>query len=116
MHYNVAVPAGIGDVSWIWSKLSTIKDATFTIYTPDTWPQRTFDWLKLLGPKVIPALGKHGYNDILMRENMYGYSDYSSWKEPGPISPAKRFLVLAENRGEALKPFPKIKILLFMIK
>ena len=80
-HFNIAVPAGIGDVSWIWSKLSTIKDATFTIYTPDTWPQRTLGWLKLLGPRVTPALGKFGYNDILMRENLYNYADYSSWKE-----------------------------------
>lgn len=32
-----------------------------------------------------------------------------TWKEPGPITPAKRILALAEARGEALKPFPKIK-------
>lgn len=31
------------------------------------------------------------------------------WKEPGPITPAKRILAIAEHRGEALKPFPKIK-------
>ena len=31
------------------------------------------------------------------------------WKEPGPITPAKRILAIAEQKGEALKPFPKIR-------
>lgn len=35
--------------------------------------------------------------------------NYQSWKEPAPISAAKRILALAEQRGRALKPFPKIK-------
>ncbi len=32
-----------------------------------------------------------------------------AWKEPGPMTPAKRVLAFAEARGEALKPFPKVK-------
>jgi len=32
-----------------------------------------------------------------------------SFKEPGPITPAKRILALAEQRGDPVKPFPKIK-------
>lgn len=32
-----------------------------------------------------------------------------AWKEPQAISPAKRILAVAEAKGEALKPFPKIK-------
>jgi len=32
-----------------------------------------------------------------------------AWKEPGPMTPAKRILALAEAKGEVLKPFPKIK-------
>ena len=78
---KVAVPAGIGDVSWIWSKLSTIQDKGFQIFTPDTTPQRTFYWLHLLGSRVIPAIGKHGYNDILTQESRKGYEEYTSWKE-----------------------------------
>jgi spore photoproduct lyase len=31
------------------------------------------------------------------------------WKEPRPMTPAKRILAIAEAKGEALKPFPKIK-------
>lgn len=77
---KIAVPAGIGDVSWIWSKLINIPDTIFEIYTPDTYPQRTFYWMKLLGDRVIPSLGKHGYNDILLNEMMRNYENYSSWK------------------------------------
>ncbi len=33
----------------------------------------------------------------------------AAWKEPGPMTPAKRVLAIAEAKGEALKPFPKIK-------
>ncbi|HKY63278.1 MAG TPA: DNA photolyase [bacterium] len=32
-----------------------------------------------------------------------------SWKEPQAISPAKRILAIAQAKGEAVKPFPKIK-------
>jgi spore photoproduct lyase len=35
--------------------------------------------------------------------------DYRGGKSPQPISAAKRLLTLAEGRGEAIKPFPKIK-------
>lgn len=76
---RVAVPAGIGDVSWIWSKLVSLNEET-EIFTPDTYPQRTYQWLHLL-PKVIPAIGKHGYNDILTREILKDYAKYESWKE-----------------------------------
>lgn len=82
MNYKIAVPAGIGDVSWIWSKLSTLKDDTFTIYTPDTKPMRTYQWLHLLGDRVIPAIGKHDYNSLLFQENFKGYANYTqSWEE-----------------------------------
>ena len=76
---KVAVPAGIGDVSWIWSKLINIP-GRFQIYTPDTYPQRTFQWLHLLGDRVIPAIGKHGYNEILTQEARLGYENYDSWE------------------------------------
>uniref|UniRef100_A0A6H1ZPT8 Putative glycosyltransferase n=1 Tax=viral metagenome TaxID=1070528 RepID=A0A6H1ZPT8_9ZZZZ len=80
MDYRIAVPAGIGDVSWIWSKLSTLKNDTFTIYTPQTWPMRTYEWLRLL-PRVTPMIGKFEYNTILTWENLHNYSKYDqSWK------------------------------------
>jgi len=38
--------------------------------------------------------------------------DARSWKAPGPLSPAKRVLMIARQRGEVLKPFPKVKFAL----
>src|SRR5215831_13032802 len=38
-----------------------------------------------------------------------GVARLQDWKEPGPITPAKRILAIAEHKGEALKPFPKVK-------
>src|SRR5262245_32789909 len=35
--------------------------------------------------------------------------DYREEKFPQPITPAKRLLTIAQGRGEAVKPFPKIK-------
>lgn len=34
---------------------------------------------------------------------------YADYKEPAPITSAKKILALVEHRGQALKPFPKIK-------
>jgi spore photoproduct lyase len=35
--------------------------------------------------------------------------ELKSFKEPAPMTPAKKTLILARYRGEAIKPFPKIK-------
>jgi hypothetical protein len=66
--YRVAVPAGIGDFSWLWSKLSTIPDATWEFYPPDTFPERTSAYISLL-PNCKVALGKHTYPDIIVWGN-----------------------------------------------
>jgi hypothetical protein len=62
--YKIVVPAGIGDVSWIWSKLATIEDAKFEIFVPDAYPQRTQAYCNLL-MNCKGLLGKHIYRDIL---------------------------------------------------
>jgi hypothetical protein len=45
--YNILVPAGIGDFSWIWSKLSTTSDAYHVEYAKCT-PDRLGPFLELL--------------------------------------------------------------------
>jgi ADP-heptose:LPS heptosyltransferase len=62
--YRVVVPSGIGDFSWMWNKLSTIKDATWEIYVPDSYPQRTKQYIDLL-PNAKGMLGNHDYRDII---------------------------------------------------
>jgi ADP-heptose:LPS heptosyltransferase len=68
--YHLAVPAGIGDWSWLWSKLSTIPDTEWIIYPPDCFPERTSAYIKLL-PKCKVMLGQHTYPDILCWGNKF---------------------------------------------
>jgi hypothetical protein len=65
--FKVAVPSGIGDFSWMWVKLSTIKDAEFEFFVPDAWPYRTKQYIDLL-PGAKGSLGQHNYNDIKVWE------------------------------------------------
>lgn len=67
---KLAVPAGIGDFSWIWVKLSTIKDVEWEVYSPDCYPQRTKEFCDLL-ENVQGGLGKHTYQDILLQERRF---------------------------------------------
>lgn len=62
--FQIAVPSGIGDYSWIHSKISTIPDAEFEIFVPDSYPQRTKPFIDLL-PNCKGSLGKQSYQDIL---------------------------------------------------
>ncbi len=74
---RVAVPAGIGDFSWIWSKLSTIKDAMWEFFPPDAFPYRTKQYVDLL-PNCKGSLGQHTYPDILF---WGGHHSSKTWKE-----------------------------------
>jgi len=62
--FKLAVPAGIGDYSWMHSKLCTIPDAEFEIFVPDCYPQRTKPYIDLL-PNCTGKVGRHDYNDLL---------------------------------------------------
>jgi hypothetical protein len=100
MEYRIGVPAGIGDVSWIWSKLCTLKDDKFTIYTPETTPMRTFQWLHLLGEKVIPMVGKFDYNTILKSEAIHGYGTYKeSWEDITKMHDEGEVIYLQPNQN-----------------
>lgn len=75
--YKIVVPAGIGDVSWLWSKLSTIDDAQFEIFSPNTYPQRTKVFCDTLA-KAKGGLGNHSYRDIMVWGSNKGRD---SWQE-----------------------------------
>ena len=44
-------PAGIGDFSWVWSKLVHVKDEIEKISIVDGWPNRTTPYVELCGMK-----------------------------------------------------------------
>lgn len=76
---KIAVPAGIGDFSWIWSKLSTIPDTQWEIFVPDAYPYRTTRYINLL-PNAVGKLGKHDFGDIKLYQ-MYNHTENCTWKE-----------------------------------
>ena len=63
----VCVPSGIGDVSWMYSKLMHAPPMEWEI--ADGWPHRTAPFLSLL-PNVISArYGEFNYSDIIAMQS-----------------------------------------------
>ena len=73
--FKIVVPAGIGDFSWLWSKFSTISDAKWEVYVPDSYPQRTKQFVDLL-PNAKGLLGIQSYRDIIVWGNAKGASTW----------------------------------------
>lgn len=90
---KVAVPAGIGDVSWIWSKLISLGTSV-EIFVPKGYPARTYPWLKLL-PGVIPGIGNHGYNDLYLQMMIKGWK---TWEEAMACHKEGEIIYLQPNR------------------
>ena len=78
--YKAVVPAGIGDVSWMWNKFSTVKDATWEIYSPDSYPQRTKQFCDLLA-NAKGGLGLHSYRDIIVWGSSKGRKTWAETAE-----------------------------------
>jgi hypothetical protein len=73
------VPSGIGDVSWIYSKLKHCGPAIWEV--ADGWPHRTAPYLKLLDNVVEASYGQFTYNDILRLEHLQGYREHAKWND-----------------------------------
>src|SRR5919108_2719744 len=67
---NLVCPAGIGDVAWVISKLSTVRDEIGSIYIVDGKPRRTVPFVKLAG--FESDYWPIGYNDIQGFEQLHG--------------------------------------------
>lgn len=73
------VPSGIGDVSWLYSKLMHVEPANWII--ADGWPHRTAPFLKLL-PRVIDAVyGPFNYHEILKQEEYHSIQPTTTWAQ-----------------------------------
>jgi ADP-heptose:LPS heptosyltransferase len=60
---RIGLPAGVGDVSWAWSKLYHRRGAIDVIEVCDGWPQRTVPYLECLFPSVDTS-PHFGYGDF----------------------------------------------------
>lgn len=78
---KIGGPAGIGDLSWLYSKLCTL-DEPLDYLVADGWPYRAKEYMELL-PKVASVeYGKFEYQDILEFEEAQRANDnpLTSWK------------------------------------
>lgn len=94
----IGVPSGIGDVSWLYSKLCHI-DETIRFEVADGWPYRTREFLQML-PRVAECDYdmQMRYDDILSFENIHGLLKYGlTWNELEDRFPYGR-LMLECNR------------------
>jgi hypothetical protein len=75
---TLCLPSGIGDVSWVLSKIVNVKDDyTFHIQVADGWPYRTIPFLKLFPWIESVEYGDFAYGDILAFSTCH---DLSTWK------------------------------------
>lgn len=63
---SLGVPSGIGDISWIYSKLvNAPEEYQFELVVADGWPHRSVDYCRLL-PRVVKAEYQNfDYKDVL---------------------------------------------------
>ena len=70
---RLGIPAGIGDASWLISKLITSTEwPSLEFDVSDGWPNRTGDLFKLLGKKA--AYAPLDYTEILLFEKLHPYT------------------------------------------
>lgn len=77
--YNFHVPSGIGDVSWIYSKLKCLGKNLWTV--ADGWPHRTAPFMNLLPQVERAEYGQFQYSDILRMEDHHGIVNGCTWKD-----------------------------------
>lgn len=71
------VPAGIGDVSWAYSKLGSIK-ADWVV--SNGWPARTAPFLELLPNVNTSTYGEFQYSTIVAFEEAVGFGPSPKWE------------------------------------
>jgi hypothetical protein len=78
--FNFHVPSGIGDVSWLYSKLINLPEK-FTMTVADGWPHRTAPFLNLL-PRVERAeYGPFNYDEIIRQEEYHEFGLSPTWRQ-----------------------------------
>lgn len=101
MFSTLSVPSGIGDISWMYSKLKHVEP--FRWLVADGWPARSVPYLKLL-PQVLDAdYGHFDYSDILRFEETLKIGATPTWKDLEKYSGGNLYLE-ANRHLEAGKP------------
>ena len=74
---TLAVPSGIGDISWLYSKLHCAPPGfVFDLEVADGWPHRSVEFCQLL-PRVRSAkYADFNYTDIMVFQRMHGLDTF----------------------------------------
>jgi len=75
--YRIAIPSGIGDFLWLWSKLISVE-GTFHFFVPNSYPLRLPPFIKLVDNNSKVSLGNHTYRDIKHFELI---KPYRTWED-----------------------------------
>lgn len=73
--YMFNVPSGIGDISWLYSKLLNIPEvskgsAVLSFHIADGWPYRALPYVNMLPCTAYNDYGNHEYKDIIEVERV----------------------------------------------
>lgn len=74
----VGVPSGIGDFSWLYSKLCHVGPLDYQV--ADGWPHRTVPYLELLPGVKTACYGEFSYQDIVEVQHATGIGFHPTWK------------------------------------
>lgn len=76
----IGVPSGIGDVSWMYSKLKHVSKK-LEIEVADGWPYRTVPYLELLPNVYRASYGDFQYPQIVAAEVCNGINGKTIWRD-----------------------------------
>jgi hypothetical protein len=84
---KIGVPSGIGDISWLVSKLINAPEwPNIELIVADGWPFRADDYLKMLGKCKNDRKSNYGsfrFDDIVVFEKMNPYHNWSDITKRG---------------------------------
>lgn len=99
---TLAVPSGVGDQSWICSRIWSVRDEIDTIEMADGWPQRSHQYFELLPWKS--CYGEHRYELIVAFEQVNELGMTPRWEQVRAIKESARIFIEANRHLEAGLP------------
>lgn len=104
---SLLVPAGIGDFSWIWSKLYSVRNDILQFLVVDGWPHRTVPYIELCGAKASYEVAD--YQTILLNSALHGcttWKQYMSYDAEGMSISANLHLEMGKPLRDFLPDLP----------
>jgi hypothetical protein len=107
MKKTVIIPAGIGDFSWIWSKLVHVKEEIAQFNVVDGWPHRTVPYIEMCG--MAADYAPIDYQTLQMNMALHKcetWEDYRQFDAETMAVSANRHLELGRPLADWLPDLP----------